>query len=710
MIYADRLHANYHAKNGYQIYVWYKSNRHITDFLTFEKSDLITKGNKKITGKSKPFVNVGCGFDCETSRFTNDVAMLDSFVYIWQFSIGRVTFLSRDFSLLSQFLLELSTMIKTLNSNATILIGDANINYEFAYFKSVFFPVMTKAFCKDKSHVCTFTLYNNLKFIEVLGVFGRNLATIAKNYCTTQKRKGDLDYAKIRTPHTHMSRKEILYSVNDVAILAELLPKAHAEYTLKGDNIPLTQTGIVRQEIMKSLVPNNFARQNLEQTINELKGTEQEYRTFRNYLYSGGLTHSNYKYVGVILDDIVCYDLTSAYPWALSVKKFPAGKLVKTTDIKTALQHPHWILDITISNICSKSTHSTISEHKCVKMLNAVVDNGRILKADEIRILVNEIDYKNIKSIYSFDTKHTHINNCWYFTKSAYCSDKILKVMQDWYIKKTILKPLTKDKHANDKDYTENCKTYMRLKQLINSCYGMLVTALYDTSIEINDDQTDFKEVSCTWENYSKTVFNMYIGYWCTAYVRQRLIQCISKCPNSIVQYDTDSIYCFKSDVQLKTYVDEINKEIQAETVKRCKEPQLWDLGQWDHDGEYTKFLGLGSKRYIGMHADGTYKITFAGASDEDIKAQAKATNTPIFEYIKNFNIQADTSTKTGAYHGKNEITQLVTDYKNNKYMCTTHGCITVINVPFKAYLAQRFSDLHETYCKAYTLKYIPTI
>ena len=32
---------------------------------------LITKGNKKITNRSMPFLNIGAGFDCETSQFDN---------------------------------------------------------------------------------------------------------------------------------------------------------------------------------------------------------------------------------------------------------------------------------------------------------------------------------------------------------------------------------------------------------------------------------------------------------------------------------------------------------------------------------------------------------------------------------------------------------------------------------------------------------------
>lgn len=693
MIYTDKCNRRiFDEHTNFQQYIWYRKNRHLSDYFTFETADLISPTGKKITSKSRPYINIGAGFDCETSRF-NDSEI--SFVYIWQFSVGKLNFLCRDYNELSRFMSELSNLVLQIHGNATILIGDANINYEFSYFKKIFFENITKAFCKDKSHVCTFTIYNNLKFIEVLGVMGRNLATIAKNYNTVPKRKGDLDYDKIRNTHTHLDRKEILYCVNDVAILAQAIPALHKEYTLQGDNIPMTQTGIVRNAIKKAYCPNSAKKKNLMDAVNLLKGTEQEYKYFRRYLYSGGLTHSNFTYVGKTSHNVQCFDLTSAYPWALNAKTFPAGELIKTNDYRLALSHKHWIMEVTFHNLKSKSSHSTLSLHKCIKIQNEVTDNGRIYSAEYVKVLISEVDYQNIKAIYDFDGKGTQITNMWYFTKSARCPQPMLDVMNGWYIKKAILKPHSKDTPENEKDY-------LRLKQLINSIYGMLVTALYDTSIEIGDD--DFNEVADDWENYSNTIFNMYIGYWCTAYVRQRLIQCISKYPNSILQYDTDSIYCLESDTELKAYVEEINGDIAKEIMKNCKESQLWDLGQWDDDGHYIDFMALGSKRYIGRKANGKIKITFAGASDTDIISEAKRTTTDIFDFIKDFNITQDMSTKTGAKHFKGIYSNDVTDYKGNTVYETSYGSTTVINVPFTAHLSKQFANLADSYNKAYAV------
>ena len=76
--------------------IWYNGE----NFQTVITSDtLINRSGKKIIKKSKPFINVGSGFDCETSQFadhrrynkktTEYKNALKSFVYIWQFSVGN---------------------------------------------------------------------------------------------------------------------------------------------------------------------------------------------------------------------------------------------------------------------------------------------------------------------------------------------------------------------------------------------------------------------------------------------------------------------------------------------------------------------------------------------------------------------------------------------------------------------------------------------
>lgn len=684
-----------------KIYVWYREHRHVNDYIRFEKSDLINMGGKRINKKSKPYVYVGAGQDTETSKISIDSNT--SIVYVWQFSIGKLNFLCRDIELLPRFLKELSDLVKDVHPNATLLVFDANISYEYSYFWRLIKSSITDVFAKSKSKICTYTVHGNIKVQECLGVFGTSLENIAKTYTETKKRKGDLNYNVIRNKHTYLSRKNVLYCVNDVAILSELALIAHDMFTLKGDKIPFTQTGIVRNEVKKSMCKHFCDRKRYIDAVNELIGNETEYKTFRIFLYSGGLTHSNFKYVGINLNiennmHIKCKDLTSAYPWAMNAFSFPSGKLVKGDNLKFTLQHKHWIAKVRLINIKSKSTHSTISQHKCVKLLNPTIDNGRIYEADAIDLYVSEVDMHNINLIYNIEK--IQCLEHWYFTKSSRAPKEMLNVMNSWYIKKTRLKPLTKDNHANDPDYISNCKEYMRMKQLINSCYGMLVTSLYFENYEYTENGIECKSVS--YDDAKTTIFNPFIGYWVTAYVRQRLIEVIAKYPNDIVQYDTDSLYYNSNNAELEQYFDSINNDVYNNIVTKVDAVECHDLGQWDDDGDYVNgFICLGSKRYAGEHADGSIKITFAGADKNDILRLSKENNMHVFDYLKDFSITAHNSNKKGAVHEPRDFevdTHSVIDYKGNYDTITCYGYTTIVNVPFNAHLSTVFENLRIKY------------
>lgn len=697
--------------------IWYNGDNFKT-ILT--KDMLITKGKKRITNRSNPFVKIGAGFDCETSTFDHagkyavyeneqkkiiDKEQYDnalkSFVYIWQFSVGTDIYLCNDVHLFDCFLRDLDAVVDDLHPRAQLIIWDCNITFEFSFFMPLIRNGIKKVFARNKSNILSFDYGAHLQFRECLGVFGKSLKDIAKNHTETQKLVGDLDYTKIRIPFiTPLENDELQYCINDVAILSELTEKAFTLYVERGKKIPLTQTGIVRDEIIDNYAPNPYIKDLIYTENAPLIGTQNQYYTWRKYVYSGGLTHSNFEYVGEKVHNVTCYDLTSAYPWALNTKKYPSGEIIKVDtdnpdDIKTAFKHAHYFCKVTYYKFKSRSTHSTVSMHKTTHMLNPILDNGRIYSADEITMYLTEVDIKNVKAIYDYENYKIH--ELYYFTKSVRVPRKILNVMNAWYKKKTILKPLTSTAHKHDIDYAENVKEYKRLKALINSVYGMFVTSLYDTETIWNDEIKNVADMPREWEKASKTLFNPWFGYYCTAYVRERLIECISKYPDYIIQYDTDSIYCLPN-ADLQKYIDTVNDRVIDENKRTISEIECLDLGLWDNDGFYKNFLCLGSKRYIGEYENGDLKITFAGASENDIKSECTRLNMDMFEYIKKFSITENMSTKKGAYHFKGEYTATVTDYLGNTAICTTYGGTTIKTVDFKANLSHAFKHLKELY------------
>lgn len=697
--------------------IWYNGDNFSTKLST---DMLITKGKKRITNRSNPFVKVGAGFDCETSTFDHAEKYatyengekkifdkekydnsLKSFVYVWQFSVGTDVYLCNDVLLFDSFLCDLDNAVDELHPRAQLIIWDCNITFEFSFFMPVIKNGIKKIFARSKSNILSFDYGRHLQFRECLGVFGKSLKDIAKNYTTTQKLVGDLDYSKIRIPFiTPFETHELNYCVNDVAILSELTEKAFEMYIERGKKIPLTQTGIVRDEIIDNYAPNPYVKEMIYNENAPLIGTQEQYYTWRKYVYSGGLTHSNFYYVGDAVHDVTCYDLTSAYPWALNTKYYPSGEIIEVDihnkhDVVNAFKHKHYFCKVTLKKLESKSTHSTLSMHKVTNMTNPVIDNGRIYSADSVTLYLTEVDLKNMKAIYKYDDYVIH--ELYYFTKSVRIPRKILNVMNTWYKKKTLLKPLTSHEHEHDKNYAENCKEYKRLKALINSVYGMTVTALYDTETIWNTEQKEVTDNARPWDKASKTLFNPWHGYYCTAYVRERLIECISKFPDSIIQYDTDSIYCLPNG-DLKKYVDLVNDRVMTENKSRISEIECLDLGLWDNDGFYKDFICLGSKRYVGRYESGDLKITFAGASEFDIKSECTRLNMDIFDYIKKFSITENMSTKKGAYHFSGTYSAMVTDYLGNTALCTTYGGATIKTVDFKANLSHAFKHLKTIY------------
>ena len=176
---------------GYNV-TWYNGNNFHT---VISKETLITRSGKKITAKSKPYINIGAGFDCETSQFANHNLYekkskeyknaLKSFVYIWQFSVGNDIYLCRDYALLEDFLNDLDNAC-AVHNNATLIVWDANINYEYSYFKPIFRNQITACFARSKSDILTFSYGKHLEFRECIGVFGSSLDDIAKKHTTTQ--------------------------------------------------------------------------------------------------------------------------------------------------------------------------------------------------------------------------------------------------------------------------------------------------------------------------------------------------------------------------------------------------------------------------------------------------------------------------------------------------------------------------------------------
>lgn len=641
---------------------------------------------KRASKNHHRYLHIGAGFDTETTKHSSECA----FVYIWQFSIDDKTYISRDINKLAKFFTILSENIK---KGCKLLVYGANISYDFQFIKLHLEKVLTKVFASENRKILSYTILDNIIVQDCLGVWGVSL-----NKCTehTQRKKlkGDLDYNVYRTPCTKLTRKEIMYCIHDTLICSELAVLALDMYVKNGCKIPLTMTAIVRNELKDS-----YTRTEKKIEVEELQTyyeNQRMYNVFRQFLYSGGWTHSNNKYVGITLKNVKCFDIESSYPSQM-LKNFPAGNLVES-DYKTAFKHKHWIWKVELINVRAKTNHTLISKHKIltsyhkdtqkeiVQCENGIFDNGRLFACTKCVLLVNEIDYDNIKKLYSFKMK---VLKAWYFTQSKKINKKIYNMVIKYYKLKTVLK----------RNGMSDTIEYKVAKSKLNSLYGMLCTQIYSRELQYNVSTGTFDKIEKEWDKCNKTIMNCYVGYWVSSYARQQLVDMIYRFPDLIIQYDTDSIYCIDSNNEIQNYVNSFNEEKRKFNLFRTNDSDVTNLGIWDYDGTYTQFCGYGAKRYIGIKKE-KLKITWAGGISSDIKAQYRIDkklnridkNTTIFEYMKNFACY-DVSNKKTVKYIDTEKTIIV----DNKEMIVKSCCV-ILQTTFKSVLSYELEQFkHKT-------------
>lgn len=176
-----------------------------------------------------------------------------------------------------------------------------------------------------------------------------------------------------------------------------------------------------------------------------------------------GYTHANWIYAGKIQKNIISYDFTSSYPYVMLSEKYPMSEF-KKCNIKSHLQlldNLAYLIHVKLFNVSCKYFNNFISQSKCIKIKKGRYDNGRIISAEEIEIILTDIDFKFLLKTYDFE--YTFIE-CYYSIKN-YLPVELINFILDKYIKKTELK--------NVIGYETE---YMLQKNLFNSIYGMCVT------------------------------------------------------------------------------------------------------------------------------------------------------------------------------------------------------------------------------------------
>ena len=670
------------------------------------------------------YLTIGAGFDIETSK----IPIMDEklthigYMYHWQFGLHEIAFMGRSYDSLTTFLFLLIDRIKYHYYKTKLLIPDANLSYEWQFCKKIFAHVgVTKVFAKEKRDPLLIEVGEVLQFREVIGLFGKSLAQIAKNYCGIEKLSGDLDFTKIRISSTPLTKTEIGYCVRDVEILVILCEKhIFMNYFTNGKKLPYTKTGIVRDEIKRRL--GKFLKAEREKIVSWMPD-EKTYEAFRMYLLKGGISGSNILHMGKIFDikngePITGADITSDYPFQMLTKKFPMGKAEIVNNSEFMSTKNPYIATVRFIRFRSRTCHALMSAHKAINAYTlrhdpeTILDNNRIQYANILELILNDVEYKSLKKAYKWDK--AIVTCCWEFKKGySFLPSHITTTIVEWYIKKESLKAegAGKEEHPKNIDYKE-------AKEFVNSIYGMMLTALYMEEFEFNEDICDIKEKSesIPYEEACKHLFlSPYWGIWVTTYAREMLMDVITKFPNVIIQYDTDSVYFIdngsEESERLKKYLELRNSQMRKYNRIVYNNPHLEDLGTWDFTKPFQRFKGLGSKRYMYEYLDKNgnpqIKVTVSGLRTsktdqrstmlhqldyENIRTNSKTDPFDFFEDL--MKIDKEHSEKLRSIYIDDAYEIEATDYLGNKEQCYSPSSIVLDEVDFTMSLSKTHQQL----------------
>lgn len=635
-----------------------------------------------IKHKENYIYNIPMSFDIETSSFykMNGIqydnkqakklgithkAMKYSNMYIWQFAIDNNVIYGRNWIEFKYFI-EVLYRFFNLRDNY-IVVYVHNLSYEYQFICKMFKWV--DVFADSERKPLRAETKSHIIFKCSYRLSGYSLQVLANNLRdkTLSKMVGDLDYDLIRNSKTPITEKELGYCVNDVLIVTQYIKECIEDYEHIA-NIPLTQTGKIRRKVRSVC----FKNEKYNFMIKKLSLDVIEYQMLVN-AFMGGFTHCNAMYTENICDDVTSFDFTSSYPTVMIAEKYPMSKgkriyVDSLQQLKELIANYCLIVDLEFNKIKSSFLwENIISLSKCRNVKNPLINNGRIVSADSLRLTVTDIDFLNIEKFYKWENIKI---GAAYIYKRDYLPKEIISCILELYTAKTTLKGV---------EGKEN--EYLHSKELLNSIYGMCVTSIiHDTHTFDNEKWvTVASNINEEIEKYNndKNRFLFYPwGVWVTAYARNNLYTGILECKQDYIYSDTDSIKILNAENH-KEYFERYNKWItrKLETAiqyhgfdKNILYPktiknEIKPLGVWDFDGFYKRFKTLGAKRYMNEKENGNLSITVCGLAKKSGKEYIASQKQPFLFFNDGMFVDSEHTGKMIHTYIDNPFTENVIDY-----------------------------------------------
>ena len=598
-----------------------------------------------------------------------------SIMYIWMFGINDIVYYGRTWEELREFL----TLINN-NISEKKIIYIHNLAWEFQFLRSVF--KFTDVFARTQRKVikCTFEDFNfECRCSYMLS--NLSLDQLSPTYnLPVEKLVGNLDYNIIRVPTTKLTDKELAYCENDCLVLYEYIKMELMTY-VEINKIPMTSTGKVRKALQKLAYKDYGYRKKTRRAIN----SNPHIYNLLNEAYSGGYTHGSFLFADTIMKNVDSYDFCSSYPYVLTTFRYPMTEFIKE-NIKTVddmYDLYAYLLVVRFYDIECKYYNNFISASKCRYLRGAVYDNGRLIRAKEIEMVLTDVDFYFILTAY--DSRYEIIES--YSSLYNYLPKMLINFILDFYVNKTKLKGISEKKI----EYSLN-------KSNLNSIYGMCVTNQIRADV-IYDDINGWEEKELTNEDIierllkdkKKGFLAFSWGCWCTSWARTNLEYNILKLDEYLIYSDTDScklrmgydkniIKNYNKSVKERIkYVSKVlNIPYEKYSPKDIKgEEHL--LGVFECETEkgrrytYDEFVHQGAKRYA-TKTDGKISITVAGVPKEKGACALK----DLKDFKDNFEFKSEITGKQTLVYIDEQENDLIVDYQGNSWINTdkTGACL----------------------------------
>lgn len=658
---------------------------------TIDKTDIekLLRGHKTYLSG---YISTALSFDIETTSFYS--AKYDAEVanmYIWQCGIDKNTIIGRTWD---DFVKLFDLIASVLEEKETIICWIQNASFEWQFIKARLKWNQTKngyydLFAKTDRNIIYFK-YKTIEFRDSMALTAMGLGKYKKNYnLDIGKLDGDLDYTLMRHQLTPLTNRELSYCINDVQTLNDWHHKYIVPVYLDNEiKIPLTSTGIVRQEIKEEFnkMPKD-EKKRMQTRIRNAQPTEAVYLLFRNYLFRGGLTHANTVRCNYLLDEpFASLDLKSAHPSQMLFEKFPwkfnrrnIGAFPKVLEEARTNEYSFFGI-FNFKNIRCSGWHSLESKNKIIEYSpDASFDNGRLTYASYIKVALTEIDWFNYEDLYTWD-------KC----ECTTLYQAVKEPLPD-YVRKVVLHYFTLKETAPD-EFTRNLT-----KRKLNSCFGMAATSLPSLSI-IYDPETNQLLSGGQPKSYEDLTRYLIMlpqwAVWIAAYTRRCIVESIKACGIDSIYYDTDSNKISNYD-RYASWFQEFNarQRHKAETMEvyQYDRSLFLKLGGFEREYIGTRIKVLGAKRYLVEH-DNKIQCTVAGMVKGTLEKYCEKTGKDIWEeFTDDLTLSPEDSEKQTTIYRDEPFTDVLTDYKSVSCEVSELSCVAIINIPFTMNVEEEF-------------------